>query len=157
MARRLAIATLAAILIGAALFFIARDRPGPESEWYRASLTNFHSYPEPGSAECTEFGGCDWAGQFYGLPGTHSEDWVASHNIVAVHMKDWDWLGLKTLRLRQDGREITVEVLDACDDADCDGCCTRNLGDEDFLIDIEWYTMERFGAGRGVVEFQIVE
>jgi hypothetical protein len=128
---------------------------GPE--WHSARLTNYESYPEPGSAECIENNGCTWAGQFYGGSGTYSEVWVAKHNIVAVHLKDWAWLGMKTLRLRQGTREIIVRAIDACSDADCDGCCTANLGGDGHLIDIEKYTMARFGSGDGLVEFQVCD
>jgi hypothetical protein len=123
--------------------------------WYKANLTSYTSYPAPGSEECLAYNGCTWAGQFYGLQGKQSEDWVARHNIAAVHEKDWDWLGMKVLHLRQGDRQIVVQVIDICSDADCDGCCTANLGGDGFLIDLETATVGRFGTGDGFVEFQV--
>ena len=128
-----------------------------EAAWHKAALTHYTSYPDPGSEECLAYNGCTWAGQFYGLSERQSADWVARHNIAAVHAKDWDWLGMRVLRLRQGDREIAVQVIDICADADCDGCCTENLGGDGYLIDIEVATMARFGAGAGVVEFQVCE
>lgn len=125
--------------------------------WYTANLTNYTSYPDPGSEECVKYNGCTWAGWFYGLPDKQTEQWVQQHNIIAVHEKDWDWLGLKTLRLRQGNLEITATVYDLCSDADCNGCCTENLGGDGYLIDIEKYTMARFGSGEGTVEFQVCD
>lgn len=127
------------------------------SEWHQANLTNYTSYPAPESEECIAYNGCTWAGQFYGLENTQTEAWVAAHNIVAVHEKDWGWLGMKVLHLRQGGHEITAQAIDICSDADCDGCCTKNLGGDGYLVDIEVNTMARFGAGDGVVEFQVCE
>lgn len=129
-------------------------------EWYSANLTNYTSYPDPGSEECVQYNGCKWSGQFYGLDEKQSEEWVAAHNIIAVHEKDWDTLGLKMIKLRQGNKEIIATVYDLCSDSDCDGCCTRNLGPINadgnrYLIDIEKYTMERFGSGDGIVQFQI--
>lgn len=128
-----------------------------EGEWQSAALTNYESHPDPGSTECTKYNGCKWAGQFYGVQGKKSEDWVARRNIAAVHQNHWGRFGGKHLRLRQSGREIVVQVLDLCSDSDCAGCCTRNLGGDGYLIDIEKHTMQRFGSGSGVVEFQICQ
>ena len=130
--------------------------------WYKANLTWYESYPDPGSEECIQYNGCTWAGQFYGLDGTKTEEWVASHNIISVHQKDWDWLGMQTIKLRQGGHEIIATVYDLCSDSDCDGCCTQNLGPvnsdgNSYLIDIEAYTKERFGSDEGIVEFQICD
>lgn len=126
-----------------------------EPVWHKAALTHYTSYPDPGSEECLGYSGCTWAGQFYGFAEKKSQEWVASHNIVAVHSKDWDWLGMRMLRLRQGTQAIDVQVIDICADADCEGCCTANLGGDGFLIDIEAATMARFGSGEGVVEFQV--
>lgn len=125
------------------------------SAWYKANLTNYESYPAPGSPECIEFNGCTWAGWFYGLPDQKPESWVMANNIAAVHLKDWNWLGLKTLNLRQGTKRITVKVYDGCSDSDCEGCCTQNLGGDGYLIDLEKYTKNRFGSGSGIVEFQV--
>ena len=128
-----------------------------ETEWRKAALTSYTSYPEPGSEECIAYNGCTWAGQFYGLAEAQSREWVAAHNIAAVHEKDWASLGMKVLELRQGERQIEVEVIDLCSDADCDGCCTRNLGGDGYLIDLETATMERFGSGDGEGEFRVCE
>jgi hypothetical protein len=125
--------------------------------WYSASLTHYTSYPDPNSEECKYYNGCNWAGQFYGLRDVQSEEWVAKTNIVAVHMKDWDWLGSKKIRIRQGNNEIVAMAYDACSDADCDGCCTENLGENNFLLDLEENTMQRFGSGSGTVQFQVCD
>lgn len=145
---------LAAALAATPLAAPATERRGGP-DWHSARLTSYQSYPAPDSEDCIADNGCTWAGPFYGLPDTYPEDWVARHNIVAVHLKDWDWLGMKVLKLRQGGREIEAQVLDACADSDCDGCCTANLGGDGYLIDIEAHTMARFGSGAGLVEFQV--
>ena len=141
-----------------ALMFCASAAVGKvscEGEWQSAALTNYESYPDPGSAECTKYNGCKWAGQFYGVQGKKTEDWVARRNIAAVHQKHWHQFAGKNLRLKQGGREIVVQVLDLCSDTDCAGCCTNNLGGDGYLIDIEKHTMQRFGSGSGMVEFQV--
>ncbi len=126
-----------------------------EGDWQSARLTNYESYPDPGSVECVKYNGCKWAGQFYGVQGKKSEKWVARNNIAAVHQKHWRKYGGKSLRLRQGNREIIVKVLDLCSDSDCAGCCTKNLGGDGYLIDIEKHTMQRFGTGSGEVKFQV--
>lgn len=132
----------------------SREADGP---WKRANLTHFESYPEPGSEECIRYSGCKWMGLFAFRPGKQSEAWVMRNNIAAVHAKDAETYGLKTLRLRQDGRTIDVKVYDLCSDDDCDGCCTRNSRETGFLIDIEKYTMQRFGSGSGIVEWKCLD
>ena len=44
-----------------------------KGEWRSAALTNYESYPDPGSVECVKYNGCKWAGQFYGVNGKKSE------------------------------------------------------------------------------------
>jgi hypothetical protein len=125
--------------------------------WKTANLTNFTSYPDPGSDECINYNGCMWAGYFAFVEDQQPESWVMSHNIAAVHSDDASTYALKTLRLRQGGREIDVTVYDMCSDSDCSGCCTANSSDTGFLIDIESYTMERFGSGDGIVEWACLD
>jgi hypothetical protein len=117
------------------------------------------SYPAPGSAECTEFNGCLWAGQFAFVDGKQPESWVMEHNIASVHERDANTYKLKTLRLRQGSKEIDVTVYDMCADSDCNNCCTHNANANGigFLIDIEKYTMQRFGSGDGIVEWKCLD
>jgi hypothetical protein len=123
----------------------------------KANLTNFTSYPDPGSEECIMYSGCMWAGQFAGVKGKQTEQWVMEHNIIAVHSKDFAKYKLKTLHVRRGQREIDAVVYDQCNDDDCDGCCTRNAASTGFLIDMEKYTAERFGTNGGVVEWTCVD
>jgi hypothetical protein len=125
--------------------------------WKKANLTNFTSYPDPDSEECREYNGCTWAGQFAFVNGKKSENWVRNHNIVAVHERDANRYKLKTLRLKKGGDEIDVKVYDECSDSDCHGCCTRNARSTGFLIDIESYTMDRFGHGDGTVQWKCLD
>src|SRR5690606_17355021 len=48
--------------------------------WYRANLTNYDSYPAPGSPVCIQSNGCTWAGWCYGLPDKKPESWVQANN-----------------------------------------------------------------------------
>jgi poly(beta-D-mannuronate) lyase len=130
----------------------------PGGNWKRANLTNFESYPDPNSEECIRYNGCQWAGQFAFVSGKQTEQWVRDHNIAAVHEKDASVYRLKNLRLRQGTRQIDVTVYDMCSDSDCSGCCTANARENglNFLIDIEKYTMQRFGSGEGIVDFLLL-
>jgi hypothetical protein len=128
-----------------------------ELQWRSANLTNYESYPDPGSEECIEYSGCEYAGYFAGFDDQQSEDWVMSHNIAAVHLRNFDEYELKTLRLRDGQHEIDVVVYDACSDSDCDGCCSENASETGFLIDIEKYTAERFGTSDGIVEWACID
>jgi hypothetical protein len=132
--------------------------PSGGGTYRRANLTNFTSYPDPNSEECIKYNGCMWAGQFAFVSGQQSEAWVRDHNIAAVHEKDAPTYKLKTLHLVQGTRQIDVVVYDMCSDSDCSGCCTDNATQNglNFLIDIEKYTMQRFGSGSGIVDWRCV-
>lgn len=125
--------------------------------WRSANLTNFTSYPEPGSEECEAFNGCKWAGHFAFVEGQQTEAWVMAHNIAAVHSDDGEAYALKTLRVRDQDRTIDVTVYDECADSDCSGCCTRNASETGFLIDLESYTAARFGTEHGVVAWACLD
>ncbi|WP_175545770.1 hypothetical protein [Sinomicrobium oceani] len=158
------------MLTGIVLLFFACS-PGetehvlltPESStatvWHQANLTNFESYPDPNSEECIVYNGCQWAGQFAFVSGVMPESWVQANNIIALHSKDAYQYKLKTLRIRQGDKQIDAVVYDFCADSDCDGCCTANANQNDigFLIDIEKYTMQRFGSGSGIVEWTCLD
>jgi hypothetical protein len=126
---------------------------GAAAAWRTANLTNFTSYPDPNSEECIKFNGCMWAGQFAAVDGVQPESWVMANNIVAVHAKDFAQYKLKTLRLQLGPMQIDAKVYDECVDSDCSGCCMANSKQTGFLIDIEKYTMQRFGVGDGVVDW----
>jgi hypothetical protein len=125
--------------------------------WRRANMTNFESYPDPGSEECIEYSGCDYVGQFAALDDTQSLDWVSEHNIAAVRFDHFGEYELKTLRLRSGDKTIDVVVYDECADTDCDGCCTENSSETGFLIDLEIHTADRFGLHDGIVEFACLD
>jgi hypothetical protein len=153
------------------------DPPDDTLEWHQANLTHYTSYPEccdsngdisqhcqdnPGDNscdECTMYNGCMWAGQFAGVDGQQSLEWVMEHNIAAIHEDNFGQYGGKTLRVRQGAHEIDVTVYDMCGDSDCDGCCTQNASQNgyDFLIDFESFTMERFGGSDGSVEWACID
>ena len=127
--------------------------------WKKANLTWFTSYPDPNSEECIKFNGCMWAGQFAFVNGTQTKAWVMAHNIAAVHEKDANTYALKTLRLKQGTHQIDVTVYDECADSDCSGCCTQNASQNglNFLIDIESFTADRFGANDGIVDWACLD
>jgi hypothetical protein len=157
---------LVSVALSLALVAVAGCDPGSDDgsvaetedglSWRKANLTNFESYPDPDSDECREYNGCTWEGQFAFVDGKKSESWVKAHNIIAVHEKDANKYALKTLRLKQGSHQIDATVYDECADSDCDGCCTRNSRKTGFLVDIEKYTMQRFGSGDGIVQWACV-
>ncbi len=120
--------------------------------WKTAHKTNYESYPDPGSEECVEYSGCTWAGQFAACDGKKSKAWVEAHNIASFFPGFGDHK-LHDLCLRSGGRTMVVTVLDTCADSDCDGCCTRNRGNKDALIDLESATNARFGLEDGPIEW----
>ncbi|WNG27126.1 hypothetical protein F0U62_26275 [Cystobacter fuscus] len=126
------------------------DAPG--LVWKTGNKTNYTSYPDPGSEECTKYNGCTWAGQFAACSGQKSEAWVAAHNIVAV-FPNMNALKLHDLCLKSGSKTIVVTVLDTCADSDCSGCCTQNKGDADALIDLESYTNARWGVPDGRIQW----
>lgn len=134
-------------------------KDGTNDVWKTANLTNYTSYAQPGSEECRDFNGCAYPGKFSFLEDIMPESWVKVNNIVAIHSKDAGVYKLKTLRLRQAGKEIDVKVYDQCADSDCEGCCTinANANGQSFLIDIEKYSMQRFGSGDGIVEWRCLD
>ncbi len=129
----------------------------PGLVWHKASLTNFESYPDPGSEECIEYSGCDYVGEFAFVSSKQPESWVKAHNIAAVHSKDSGKYKLKTLRLQKNGKQIDVTVYDECADSDCSGCCTANAQPSGFLIDLEKYTAQRFGGADGQVDWTCLD
>jgi hypothetical protein len=60
------------------------------------------------------------------------------------------------LRIRQGSNSIDATVYDLCSDDDCDGCCSDNMSETGFLIDMEMYTFNRFGGETGVVEWTCI-
>lgn len=129
-------------------------------QWHTANITTFSSYPDPNEFECPTAENCPWMGQFKALPEKKSASWVQNNNIVAVHSDDYEWLKGKNVCIQQnkeDGgvREIKAKVVDSCDDSDCAGCCSTNRGNKDTLIDLERYTMKRFGSHSGEVKWKI--
>lgn len=137
------------------------EKPSPDPEplvWKKADLTNYESYPDPGSEECIKYSGCVWAGMFAALEGQQTESWVKENNIIAVHEKDFKKYKLKTFRLKKGSLVIDAKVYDMCADSDCNGCCTENARNTGFLIDIEKYTKKRFGnTSDGEIEWTCLD
>ena len=139
---------------------VAENVPA-DTIWNKAYLTWYISWPDPGSEECVKYNGCEWAGYFAGIKGQQTEQWVSEHNIISIHEKDWGKYKGKTFRLRQNEKSIDAVVYDMCADSDCDGCCTQNAGNLEFLIDVESYTCERLTGSKegcdGVVEWTCLD
>jgi hypothetical protein len=126
------------------------DTPG--LVWKTANKTNFTSYPEPGSAECIQYSGCMYEGQFAACDQTETLNWVKTHNIVAV-FPDLNTLKLHDLCLKSGTKTIVVTAIDECGDNDCNGCCTQNKGNKDELIDVESFTNDKWGVDDGPIQW----
>ncbi len=123
----------------------------PELVWRTGQKTTYTSYPDPGSEECVAYNGCTWAGQFAHCSGKRPESWVASRDIAAVFPDTG--LARHDLCLRSGDRLMVVTAIDTCGDSDCDGCCTRNKGQADALVDLESHTDARWGLPDGAIEW----
>jgi hypothetical protein len=130
--------------------------------WHTGNKTNFTSYPTPGSAECIQYSGCMYEGQFAACNQTESQAWVMSHNIVAVFPNlNTASNGIAALKLHDlclrppndNSKLIVVTAIDECGDSDCNGCCTQNKGSADELIDVESYTNDKWGVDDGMIEW----
>jgi hypothetical protein len=126
----------------------------PSLDWKSGRKTYYNSYPDPDSEECLEYNGCYWEGLFAGCSGKRPEAWVAETDIVAVYPM-FEALVHHELCIRdpQSGRVLVVNVIDTCNDADCNGCCTQNQANFDALIDLEFYTNERWGLPDGELQW----
>ena len=115
-----------------------------------ATGSAFNSYPTT-EREKVDFNGEKWQGQFAGVDGKKSIQWVKDHAIVAVHSRDFDKFKGKDLILKDpaSGKTISATVLDMCSDDDCSGCCSENAKKYgcDFLIDVEHYTLQKWMPG----------
>ncbi len=120
--------------------------------WRSGRKTNYTSYPEPGSEECIAYSGCKYEGLFAACEGKRSEDWVRAHNIAAF-FPGFGSMRLHDLCIRRGDRSMVVTVYDTCGDGDCNGCCTRNQGSAEALVDLEHYTNARFGLADGPIEW----
>lgn len=155
--------------------------PFADGKWRRATATWYQSYPEccdnpaADQTECVKYNGCRWKGQFAGIVGPRSRQWVMSNNLVSffannnAHNKaTWArlWKGRK-LELRHADRPaatMTVTVVDTCDDNDTHDkqTCTRNANKNGngFLVDLEMHTARRFYGNRiqdmKTIEWRIV-
>ena len=146
--------------------------------WKSASATYFDSYPaccpkapnysaSANKSECTDYSGCAYLGQFAGVSGKLTYDQVKVRNIVSFYdatnqskgacaqkNKECPWWNEnaknKKLIIKNPatGKELEVEALDTCSDADCNKCCTKNaLKGGGTLIDIEHFTAIKFWGG----------
>ena len=155
---------VSAVVVGCATFMGSPGAPvveldvdssgcdAPHLEWKSARKTNYTSYPEPGSEECIVYSGCKYEGLFYACESKKSEAWVKTHNIAAFFPNVGDYK-LHDLCIRSGEKTMVVTVYDTCGDQDCDGCCTKNKGDADALIDLESYTNARFGVADGPIQW----
>eukprot|EP00882_Tetradesmus_deserticola_P031452 GHRQ01035564.1.p1 GENE.GHRQ01035564.1~~GHRQ01035564.1.p1 ORF type:complete len:369 (+),score=117.10 GHRQ01035564.1:314-1420(+) len=131
---------------------------GCPAGWLPAVGTVYDSWPKPGTKECIDYSGCQWAGMFSridpgpcGGPCSTAADgsqaqqldggnrqvccrWpeavVKGWSMAATYDQDDALLGstLQVMLEGAPGRTTTVNVRDVCADSDCDGCCKANTG-----------------------------
>ena len=117
----------------------------------KCALTYYSSYPTT-DEEGYVYNGYEWAGQFKGINGKKSKEWVKGHNIAAVHQEDWPKYGNTWVMVGWNNRVVVAKVIDVCADSDTDNKggqqCTLNkqkYGKPGFLIDLEVNTAKRIG------------
>jgi hypothetical protein len=130
--------------------------------WKMASGTIYDSWPKPGSVECIDYSGCEWAGQFSTLDSGSEQccckngaQWldggdgvmkcrlpptiVRKKRVIATYDLDNVLLNKKIqIRIAGTNKYVTGNVLDVCNDDDCDGCCKANSSNKRYkLLDVE--------------------
>ena len=149
-------------------------------EWKSAYATYYNSYPDccPESpsynakadkSECDDYSGCKYMGDFAGVSKKLSFEEVKKRNIVSFYdaknqksgdcakqNKECKWWNTNVkgkkiiVKNPTTGKELVVEPLDTCNDADTDNKdCTKNAGQGGgTLIDFEIFTAKRFWGGK---------
>jgi hypothetical protein len=123
----------------------------PGLTWKTARKSWYTSYPAPGSKECIVYSGCQYQGMFQACSGVKSKAWVMSHNIAAFF--PLGNMSLHDICIKAAGKSMIVTVYDTCGDSDCNGCCTKNKGNNDALVDLESFTNMRWGMDDGVLQW----
>ena len=138
-----------------------------------ASFTYYESYPRccPGNpnydpnaskAECDDYSGCKYSGDFEAL-GHKSFDYVKSNDLVSFFdnsnasgshfMTNY---GGRTITLTKGSVSFTATIADTCANKDCkDNCCTKNSQPSGYLLDMEYYTVKRHFGSTSAAEGQI--
>lgn len=119
-------------------------------------MTRYESYPTT-SEECHQDNGCAHEGEFEYVDGKQTKQWVQDHHIISVLKQDGEEFARKTFRVRQGSNQIDAQVLDICSDDDCNNCCSDNSQQTGFLIDMESFTYDAFGASDGIVEWMCLD
>lgn len=154
---------------------------GCPTGWSKAVGTVYDSWPKPGTKECIDYSGCEWAGLFNSIDAgpergpckngakkldggngdvkcRFPESTVKSWRVAATWERDAALLG-KQVQVLIEGQSkiVTLNVLDTCSNSDCDGCCSSNTGNGKYkLIDIEkWGASALLGFNPSTPNFDI--
>ena len=153
-------------------FIRGRNTGGPSTEG-NATMTYYNSYPTcckdspvyckaDETTECKDDSGCKWMGLMAACNDNKiPEDYLKTNFVVAFMSKAQSKLKTKDERMKywttnnaKQNIEITLSyqnksltfnaiILDTCDDTDCNGCCSKHMGNKDALIDIEYESLYR--------------
>ncbi|PNH01709.1 hypothetical protein TSOC_012384 [Tetrabaena socialis] len=88
----------------------------------------------------------------------YPESLIKTWNVAATWGLDAALLNHKLEVMLQGGpKSIIVNVVDVCDDSDCDGCCKKNTGNKAWkLIDIEkWPASALLGFPTSSLTFDV--
>lgn len=136
---------------------------------YAPCCPNNDNYdPDWPTTECDLYSACQYAGLFAALNGKQTVEYVQNHSLIAFFNKSdasnshyYERFANKNVTLVKDGITFEAEIVDACGDTDCNGCCSTNAGDNGFLVDLEYYTALRFlgdvALATGTIDFYIDE
>mmetsp|Transcript_28092 Transcript_28092/g.38636 ORF Transcript_28092/g.38636 Transcript_28092/m.38636 type:complete len:196 (+) Transcript_28092:42-629(+) len=148
----------------------------------QAFFTFYESYPmccpdspnyDPSAPveDCDDYTCCEYSGDFAAL-GHKPLEFVEKNNLVVLYdNKDPDgekWhenYGNKTIEISKmyNGKLVTfnASIADACVNADCDGCCSRDSQSTGYLLVMEYYTVLRhFGSDKavnGLISFRVFD
>eukprot|EP01084_Bolivina_argentea_P015004 28059_1 len=127
-----------------------------------ARLTWYQSYapccpenpnydPNAPTTECNRYNACAYPGLFAALQGQQSFDFVQNTDITAFYDNSdptgsnfLSRYGGKYVTLSKNGITFTALIADTCGNSDCNNCCAANSSPEGYLVDLEYYTAQRY-------------
>lgn len=119
--------------------------------------------------ECDLYSACEYTGLFAALNGVQPIEFVQNHSLVAFFNRSdanntefyTNYANKNVTLVYNDTLVFRAEIVDMCGNTDCNGCCSANSAPSGYLVDLEFYTAQRYfgdvALAAGSIDFYIDE